>query len=145
MQVVVGTMTEPIIGSGATVFIYLSGTVAGALVTTIADSRIYLIGASAAVYAILAAYIVLVIFNNSSKSKTYCWLTVAFVIVFCDTFLAVSEEYRKNSLLNLSIAYTAHFGGMVTDDEASNIGRIASRRGMELANFFHWGLHFLYL
>ncbi|VDD96849.1 unnamed protein product [Enterobius vermicularis] len=82
--------------------------------TTVYDDDVNLIGASGAVYAMLAAYIVCILFSDTYKIGAVCWITAAVVVAICDTVFAVSTEYHANNFLGARTAYAAHFGGAIT-------------------------------
>lgn len=48
--------------------------------TTVYDDDVNLIGASGAVYAMLAAYIVCILFSDTYKIGAVCWITAAVVV-----------------------------------------------------------------
>ena len=65
-QLLIGIPLEMVHGSPRICIIYLAGVLAGSLGTSVFDSKVWLVGASGGVYALLAAHLANVLINYSN-------------------------------------------------------------------------------
>ena len=88
--------------------IYLSGVVAGSLVTSISDPGVYLAGASGGVYALITAHLANVIFNWSEMEFPALRLIAFLLLTGIDTGIAVYYRYIE---IDTKVGYAAHASG----------------------------------
>ncbi|XP_066251743.1 rhomboid-related protein 2-like [Euwallacea similis] len=89
--------------------VYSAGIVAGSLLTSIVDPKVYLAGASGGVYAVLTAHLANIILNWSDIPYVTVQLVVFLLIIIIDVSTAIYNRYSHTDII--PIAYTAHFGG----------------------------------
>lgn len=90
--------------------IYLTGVVAGSLVTSISDPDVYLAGASGGVYALIAAHLANVVFNWSEMEFPALRLIGWLLLTGIDTGVAVYYRYVD---INTQVGYAAHGAGAI--------------------------------
>ncbi|XP_050315815.1 rhomboid-related protein 2-like isoform X2 [Anthonomus grandis grandis] len=90
--------------------VYLSGIVAGSLLSSIVDPSVFLAGASGGVYAILTAHIANVIINFREMSFPLVQLFIFGTTIFADISVAIYNRYNTS---DEAISYAAHLGGAV--------------------------------
>ncbi|XP_066144382.1 rhomboid-related protein 2-like isoform X2 [Euwallacea fornicatus] len=89
--------------------VYSTGVVAGSLVTSIMDPKVYLAGASGGVYAIITAHLANMILNWNDMPYALVQLIVFLIIVITDVSTAFYNRYIvKNAI---PVGYASHFGG----------------------------------
>ncbi|CAH1971798.1 unnamed protein product [Acanthoscelides obtectus] len=122
VQLLVGLPLEMVHGTGRTALIYLSGVLAGSLGTSVFDDRVYLVGASGGVYALLAAHLANVLINYDSMRCGVLRLLGIFAIASCDVGYAIYSRYASSDSLvggpstvgmtsELPVSYVAHLTG----------------------------------
>eukprot|EP00094_Tigriopus_californicus_P005761 TCALIF_05554-PA protein Name:"Similar to rho Protein rhomboid (Drosophila melanogaster)" AED:0.34 eAED:0.34 QI:0/1/0.33/1/0/0.33/3/0/161 len=72
-QIVLGMLLEIINGWWRVGLIYLGGVLSGSLLTSVVDPRVYLVGASGGVYALIAAHVPTLILNFRSMNSWLEW------------------------------------------------------------------------
>ncbi len=90
--------------------IYVTGVIAGSLVTSISDPDVYLAGASGGVYAIIAAHLANVIFNWSEMEFPALRLIAFLLLAGIDTGVAVYYRYIE---VDTQVGYAAHAAGAI--------------------------------
>ncbi|CAG9770778.1 unnamed protein product [Ceutorhynchus assimilis] len=89
--------------------VYTAGVVAGSLVTSIVDPRVYLAGASGGVYAIITSHLSNVIMNWSEMSFPAVQFFVILLLISADVATSIHNRYFLGN--QTPIGYAAHFGG----------------------------------
>ena len=108
VQLLLGIPLEMVHRWWRILLIYLSGVVAGSLVTSISDPDVYLAGASGGVYAIIAAHLANVIFNWSEMEFAGLRLIAFLLLAGIDTGIAVYYRYIE---VDTQVGYAAHAAG----------------------------------
>ncbi|CAG0916631.1 unnamed protein product [Notodromas monacha] len=93
IQVVLGLPLEMVHHWWRILLIYCVGVICGSLGTSITDPNVYLVGASAGVYAIMAAHLSAVILNWSEMDFGWFRLVFFFVLTGIDVGVAVYHRY----------------------------------------------------
>ncbi|KAI6184335.1 Rhomboid protease [Aphelenchoides bicaudatus] len=91
--------------------LYLLGVITGAVLVYAVDPGVYLGGASAGVYALIAAHISNVVINWSEMQFNWIRAIILGIIVFADTGIAIYERYGKG--VRNRTSYVAHIGGFI--------------------------------
>ncbi|KAL9902253.1 protein rhomboid-like isoform X2 [Glossina fuscipes] len=113
IQLLYGLPLEMVHGSQRVAVVYLAGVLAGSLGTSVIDSKVYLVGASGGVYALLAAQLANVMINFGQMRYGILRLAAVFIFVFCDTGYAFYSKCVTEDCLKAlpSISYIAHLTG----------------------------------
>ncbi|CAL8122396.1 unnamed protein product [Orchesella dallaii] len=111
VQIVLGVLLELVHKWWRVLAIYLAGVLAGSLATSISDPYNYLAGASAGVYALIAAHLSTVILNWNEME--YPWLRVLLFVAFLihDAGTAFYITFVTGEKTN--VGYACHLGGAV--------------------------------
>jgi len=110
IQLLLGIPLEMVHRWWRILLIYLTGAIAGSLVTSISDPEAYLAGASGGVYAIIAAHLANVIFNWSEMEFPALRLLAFLLLAGIDTGIAVYYRYIE---VDTKVGYGAHAAGAV--------------------------------
>ena len=108
IQLLLGIPLEMVHRWWRILLIYLTGAIAGSLVTSLSDPEAYLAGASGGVYAIIAAHLANVIFNWSEMEFPALRLLAFLLLAGIDTGIAVYYRYLE---VDTKVGYGAHAAG----------------------------------
>ncbi|KAL1501688.1 hypothetical protein ABEB36_006972 [Hypothenemus hampei] len=89
--------------------VYMAGILAGSLLTSVADPKVYLSGASGGVYAIVTAHVANMILNWKDLEYRKLQLFIITVILSADLACAFYNRYHMGE--DSPVSYSAHFGG----------------------------------
>ncbi|VDM47050.1 unnamed protein product [Toxocara canis] len=125
VELLIGVPLEINIGTLRTSIVYISGVLAGSLVTAIFEHGVSLMGASGGVYALLALHIANVLFSVDHVDCALCWIVVAVFVASCDTAFAIFDHYTAAKFVVKHTAYSTHLVGAIA---GFSLGVILLRR-----------------
>ncbi|OWA50006.1 putative Rhomboid-related protein 3 [Hypsibius exemplaris] len=113
VQFILGIPLELVHKYWRVAIVYLLGVVAGSLGTSVTDPKIFIVGASGGVYALIAAHLASIVINW--KEMEYNWIRLVFwiLLVGADVGVAVYYKHFYDGPNPPLVGYTAHFCGAV--------------------------------
>ncbi|XP_033743038.1 rhomboid-related protein 3-like [Pecten maximus] len=110
VQIIVGIPLEMVHGSFRIALVYLAGVLAGSLGTSVFDIKVYLVGASGGVYALLAAHLANVMLNYTHMEFGILKLAAVLIVASADVGFAIWDRYSSLDKAP-PVGYTAHLMG----------------------------------
>ncbi|XP_055373446.1 uncharacterized protein LOC129606865 isoform X1 [Condylostylus longicornis] len=117
VQLIIGIPLELIHGSIRICCIYLAGVFAGSLGTSVVDSKVYLVGASGGVYALLGSHLANILLNYKNIKYVTIKLISIFIFGICDIGFAIYTRYFQK----VDVIINVHIGN---DERTSTISVI---------------------
>lgn len=112
-QLLIGILLEIVHGPLRMIIIYFAGVIAGSLATAVIDSNVYLCGASAGVYALLAAYLANIVMNWSEMNWLFRLVRLVFLAVYATIDIGTALYRRYLADEESKTAYMAHVFGAI--------------------------------
>eukprot|EP00049_Salpingoeca_infusionum_P016672 m.342869 g.342869 ORF g.342869 m.342869 type:complete len:388 (+) comp16127_c4_seq1:68-1231(+) len=114
LQVIVGVPLEMVHGPFRMLGLYLMGAIAGSLASSVVNPTTNLVGASAAVYAIVGAHVADTFLNWKEMPFRWVRLAVLTVLVVTDLGLSISNYIKsKNDPTTIGVSYAGHLAGFM--------------------------------
>ncbi|XP_067129225.1 rhomboid-related protein 2-like [Centruroides vittatus] len=110
VQILVGIPLEMVHGSLRIGTVYMAGVLAGSLGTSVFDRKVYLVGASGGVYALLAAHLANVVLNYNQMELGIVRLIGIFLVASADVGFAIYNRYSLD-YHGAPVSYVAHLTG----------------------------------
>uniref|UniRef100_A0A6A7FS57 rhomboid protease n=1 Tax=Hirondellea gigas TaxID=1518452 RepID=A0A6A7FS57_9CRUS len=110
VQLLLGLPLEMIHGSSRIGAIYMAGVLAGSLGTSVFNSKVFLVGASGGVYALMSAHLANILLNYANMQFAVVRLVGIIFVASFDVAFAIYNQYAYVSS-GLRVSYLAHVLG----------------------------------